>query len=599
MPRPDVPGYQVGSLLGQGSSGQVWSGVRLADRREVAIKVVLPGSEGASERALREFSILQRVAPEHLVPFVETVELGEEVAIVLGRVDGGTLGQVLSERGYLSDGEAVTAVSPIATALGHLHQAGIVHGDVSPGNVLFDRTGRPVLADLGLARLLGERQPAEFATPGYVAPELLSGGAPSPAADVYSIGALLWFALSGEPPGIGGTRRPLEEVAPRAGEAVVAVARRLIASDPHERPTAREAASLIFDAAPPEPIAIVAGPSSVTGLTRRLREEARDLRDLGIPELKPPPAPAATRGRDRVRALGTGWSRPRHGATSGSASGWRGAAALARFGALGAIAMLVGLSATIGLLWAIGARGDDEVAAGPVRPANAVAPVAPGESPITQISPSAPPTAVPTPVTTAKAQASATPITTATAPATGVGTAGPTEASDPGGSPAADDVRLERDAPESSPSRLLQALVDARAKAWERADPGLLAEAVARDSPAWREDEAQIDRLLEQRVRLEGVELSVRQAGVEAASPATSAAAGASEPDTARPSRGSRPTVDATSTEVLMTAVVRTGKHVVLFADGRRATRPQRDGGVLRVGLRWTGDGWRIATVAS
>ncbi|MCE1179470.1 MAG: serine/threonine protein kinase [Micrococcales bacterium] len=549
--------------------------MRLTDRREVAIKVVLPGVEGATERALREFSILQRVAPEHLVPFVETVDLGDELAVVLGRVDGGTLGRVLTERGWLSDGEAVTAVSPIATALGHLHEAGIVHGDVSPDNVLFDRSGRPALADLGLARLLGEHQPADFATPGFVAPELLSGGAPSPAADVYALGALLWFALCGEPPGIGGTRRALEEVAPRAGQGIVEVAKRLIASDPRERPTAREAAALVFDAAVPEPIAIVSGPSEVTGLTRRLREQARDLDDLGIPELAPLPEPEQSRGRSRARAVASRWSRPRHGAGGRTDGLPARAGALARFGVMGAAALVVGIAVSLALLWGLGSRGDSEAAA------------AAGARPLA--TEGAPARADETAGATSTGEAGATPSAAAASETSTEGagaTSSPTETPAQGdGMTSPVDVRLERDAPRSSPSRLLQALADARAEAWERGDVQLLAEAVARGSSAWRADEQQISRLASQRARLEGVELSVRQAGLSVGG----RPAGRSTPDAV---------ADQTAgSEVVMSALVRTGEHDVVFSDGRRATRPARDGAPVRITLTWTADGWRISAV--
>ena len=138
-------------------------------------------------------------------------------------------------------------LAPVASALGRLHDLGVVHGDVSPGNVLLDLDGRPVLGDLGLGHVVGEVSPGVWGTDGYVAPEVLLGGDPTPACDVYALGALGWLCLSGTVPGPPGLRPELAEVS-RAGEGSEPVVAALAAAvsrrpgRPARRPRARLAA---------------------------------------------------------------------------------------------------------------------------------------------------------------------------------------------------------------------------------------------------------------------------------------------------------------------------------------------------------------------
>src|SRR5206468_1692259 len=83
--------------------------------------------------------------------------------------------------------------------LAHAHANGVVHGDLSPGNIVFTAEGRPVLTDLGLARVLGEEAAGEV-TPAYVDPTVARGGAPGPASDVFGVAAAAFHALTGIPP---------------------------------------------------------------------------------------------------------------------------------------------------------------------------------------------------------------------------------------------------------------------------------------------------------------------------------------------------------------------------------------------------------------
>ena len=119
--------------------------------------------------------------------------------LVLDLAEGGSLAELLASRGRLTPGEVITAIAPVAAALAHVHAAGVVHGDVTPANILFTAGGNALLADLGVARLTGEEDDAE-STPAYVDPGVALGGIPSELSDVFMLAATALHALTGEVP---------------------------------------------------------------------------------------------------------------------------------------------------------------------------------------------------------------------------------------------------------------------------------------------------------------------------------------------------------------------------------------------------------------
>lgn len=273
---PEVPGYRLTRLLGTGSTSTVWRARRETDDELVAIKV-LPGD--APEEMVREFAMLQHAVGEHVITLHETLSLdgpdGPSTALVLELLAGGSLAEVVAARGHLTPGETATVIAPTAQALAGLHDLGVVHGDLSPGNVLLDSTGRPALADLGFARLTGEAPGDVHGTDGYVAPEVLDGGEPDRASDVYALAALAWLCLTGGPPGHVAERPDLADVVPGAADLVAAVETGL-AGDPALRPEADEMALLVFDSVVAEPLQMVTTGDVASGLTRRIREAAAD-----------------------------------------------------------------------------------------------------------------------------------------------------------------------------------------------------------------------------------------------------------------------------------------------------------------------------------
>ena len=138
---PAVPGLVLGDVLGRGADGPVWSAVDAAGEPRAVKVLPVPrhGGLGAEEARLEVAAAC--FEHEHIVRVHDVVACSVEgrpaLALVMERLDGGSLGRVIAERGRLSAGEVVTVIAPVASALAVLHARGIVHGDVSPGNVLL------------------------------------------------------------------------------------------------------------------------------------------------------------------------------------------------------------------------------------------------------------------------------------------------------------------------------------------------------------------------------------------------------------------------------------------------------------------------------
>jgi serine/threonine protein kinase len=213
---PHVPGLRLQRSLGRGAHGEVWAAVDAGSGEQVAVKLRRtasgrgPRSAGrgdvaaeaaeTAERLAREIALLRRVDHPHVVRLRRVLDLPDgSRAMVLDHAAGGSLTELVRARGPLQPGEVVTLLIALARALADLHAGGIVHGDLAPGNVLFAGDGRPLLSDLGLGAVLGaDQDPADWATPGFADPAGLPAG--DPARDIWGLGAVAWFALTGHPP---------------------------------------------------------------------------------------------------------------------------------------------------------------------------------------------------------------------------------------------------------------------------------------------------------------------------------------------------------------------------------------------------------------
>ena len=194
-----VPGFEVVELMGFGATGEVWLAREQASGEEVALKRLRPGAPaGARDRIRHEAGLLASLGHPHLVRLRAVVELADDLVLVLDHAGGGNLERLLGERGFLAPGEVVTLLTPLAQALESLHRQGVVHGDVAPANIVLDLAGRPLLADLGIARVLGTPVTAVQGREAFLDPAVLDGAPPAPSADVYALAAVGALALGGE-----------------------------------------------------------------------------------------------------------------------------------------------------------------------------------------------------------------------------------------------------------------------------------------------------------------------------------------------------------------------------------------------------------------
>ncbi len=300
---PVVPGYTLETLLGRGGSGEVWRAVPRRGGEPVAIKVLVAGEP---DRQAREAALLGELDHPHLVRLIEVVHQprrggATRVALVLELLAGGSLAALLARRGRLRPGEVVTAIAPVAAALAHAHGNGVVHGDLSPGNIVFTAEGRPVLTDLGVARVLGETAAAEV-TPAYVDPTVARGGASGPASDVFGIAAAAFHALTGIAPwnaatpgdtlsvAAEGHLPELAELAPDAPAELIEVIGRGLAADPHDRGSAAAFALDLRHACRPEPVRLPSPGIPDAELSRTGRDPRTELTHQ-VPGRRPRPAP--------------------------------------------------------------------------------------------------------------------------------------------------------------------------------------------------------------------------------------------------------------------------------------------------------------------
>src|SRR4051794_28266354 len=244
--------YRMLRRLGAGGMAAVFlaRGTRL--ERDVAIKRLHADSpEEVGRRFQREAKVGASLNHPSIVAVYDTVTDDEGVLIVMEYVAGHTLRDEIA-RGPMEPGRALGILSAIASALDHAHDAGVVHRDVKPANVLIDDArGAVKLADLGIAtaaeRTRITHSDAVLGTAAYMAPERLDGGAGGPAVDVYALAAMAFEMLSGRKAVVGSTpleiaRRvatapppDLREVVPDAPAAAAEALKRGLAKQPDER----------------------------------------------------------------------------------------------------------------------------------------------------------------------------------------------------------------------------------------------------------------------------------------------------------------------------------------------------------------------------
>ncbi|MFC4019670.1 protein kinase [Micromonospora sp. GCM10011542] len=276
--------YRLIEQLGAGGMSVVWRGYDEVLGRQVAVKVL--ASRLASDRAFRHRIRIEAQAAARLChPNITNVyDYGESVQggltvpyVVMELVDGASLTARLGGGRQLPWREAVTIGAEVSSALATAHVRGVVHRDVTPGNVMLTSTGVKVV-DFGISALVGESEKGPdgtlLGTPAYLAPERLDNGQVSPATDVYAVGLLLYRMLTGRLPWQASTTtqmlrahmyndpEPMPEV-PGLPDEVADLVRRCLAKRPADRPATAELARTLADAAgmlAAVPVSPAAGP---------------------------------------------------------------------------------------------------------------------------------------------------------------------------------------------------------------------------------------------------------------------------------------------------------------------------------------------------
>ena len=200
--------YTVDREVGRGGMGAVWLGTDKVLGRQVALKRLGGMAPGVGtpdfERAEREARLAARLNHPHVVAVFDLVDEGSEHWLVMEYVEGRTLADLVRQDGALTPDEAAPLLRQAADALAAAHESGIVHRDVKPSNILVTAEGQVKLSDFGIARAEADASLTQTGlvtgSPGYLAPEVASGQMATAAADVWSLGATAFHALSGRPP---------------------------------------------------------------------------------------------------------------------------------------------------------------------------------------------------------------------------------------------------------------------------------------------------------------------------------------------------------------------------------------------------------------
>ncbi|MEU0838608.1 serine/threonine-protein kinase [Streptomyces sp. NPDC005962] len=312
--------YLLQEPIGRGGMGIVWRAHdELLDRR-VAVKCARPDDERAAQRLKKEARNAARLHHPNIVAVFDFVEGGSVEGgsgegrfgegydvcwIVMEYVPGASLAELVRERGPLSPEEAASIGCQIAAALATSHAEGVVHGDVTPENILVTGDGVAKLTDFGISRALWSEVTITMTggvqgKPPYLPPEVARGGTADRKSDIFSLGASLFAAVEGRSP-YGEAAHPMAYVA-RAIDGSIATPHRagplgeplaaLLEVEPGQRPAATKALRLLRQAATPTAAAPTAAvpPAEPHALNRTFRT----LRTL---RLLPPPAGGRARRR--------------------------------------------------------------------------------------------------------------------------------------------------------------------------------------------------------------------------------------------------------------------------------------------------------------
>ena len=244
--------YRLRGQLGAGGMGRVFLGVS-AEGQLVAVKVIradLAIDPGFRARFRQEVAVARKVSGQFTAPVVDADTDGPVPWLATAYVAGPSLDDAVAEHGPLPTWSVLKLAAGLAEGLSAIHAAGVVHRDLKPSNVLLAKDG-PRVIDFGISRASGATTSTQsgllVGSPGFISPEQAEGREVSPSADMFSLGAVLAFAATGEGPfGTGSTLALVYRVIhcppdlDRVPAELRALVRLCLAKDPAARPTARE-----------------------------------------------------------------------------------------------------------------------------------------------------------------------------------------------------------------------------------------------------------------------------------------------------------------------------------------------------------------------